>query len=99
MNTCEHQIISRIIDNVLYMGYTVSLYDGDRYTLRYSTAKDSIMAELGHTGEDVIKIYRHQNNDQPQYIGFIRFIYNGDADVVQDCSDKEEILSLIGWEE
>jgi hypothetical protein len=51
------------------------------------------MAELGHCGEEWLYV----ENADLKKIGTIFLVYGNDADeVVCDCTDKPEILEIVG---
>jgi hypothetical protein len=51
------------------------------------------MAELGHCDEDWLLVA----NADAKRIGTIFLVYGNDADeVVADCTDKPEILEIVG---
>jgi hypothetical protein len=93
MNTDERFIIRQIVNRALDKGYLLTVFDGEEFPLMHSDDAEEVMAELGHTDADWLYV---ENNDLRK-IGMIWLIYGNDPDeVVADCTDKPEILEIVG---
>lgn len=91
MSPAEAAIIRPIVQRGLDAGYSVSVFDGEEWTVKRSTDRDRIMAALGTTDEDSL---RFRQDDE--IIGSISLVYGNDPDeVVSDCTDKPEIHALV----
>lgn len=53
----ERQIAERLIDDVLGSGASVSIFDGEHTTVRRSRDRADILAALGTTDSDVVRIH------------------------------------------
>lgn len=93
MNTEERFVVKQIVGRALDKGYLLSVDDGEDYPISYSDNAEAVMAELGHCGEEWLLV---ANADRKQ-IGAIFLVYGNDPDeVVADCTDKPEILEIVG---
>jgi hypothetical protein len=93
MNTEERFVIQQIVNRALDKGYLLSVFDGEEWPALHSDDSEEVMAELGHTDTDWLYV----ENGARQKIGMIWLIYGNDPDeVVADCTDKPEILEIVG---
>jgi hypothetical protein len=93
MDTEERFVVKQIVGRALDKGYLLSVFDGEEYPIRYSNDPEAVMAELGHCDEDWLLVA----NADAKRIGTIFLVYGNDADeVVADCTDKPEILEIVG---
>lgn len=90
--TIELPIARRIIKNGLKAGYTISVYDGEVWTVKKSTNAREIHAALASTDSDTV---RFRTADGVP-VGSVLFIWGNGEEVVSDCTDKPEIDALIG---
>jgi hypothetical protein len=81
----EKKIFSRVVKSALEKGLTLSVFDGEEYTVKNSAKYFEIMAEFSTTDEDYLVI--HQNDDK---VGWVRFIYGNDGyDVISDYTAND----------
>lgn len=93
MNTDERFVVRGIVNRALDKGYLLTVFDGEEYPVMHSDDSDEVMAELGHCDEEWLSV---ENGDRKK-IGTIFLVYGNDPDeVVCDCTDKPEILEIVG---
>lgn len=93
MNMEERFVVKQIVGRALDKGYLLSVFDGEEYPIMHSDDAEAVMTELGHCNEDWLQV---ANADRKR-IGSIYLVYGNDADeVVADCTDKPEILEIVG---
>lgn len=93
MNTEERFVVKQIVGRALDKGYLLSVFDGEEYPIEHSDDAEAVMAELGHCDEE----WLHVSNADRKRIGEIYLVYGNDPDeVVADCTDKPEILEIVG---
>jgi hypothetical protein len=90
MNTIEHKIVSQLLSTALPLGYTVSVWDGEEWTLRNSADPGAIIQALATTTEDLLSF----RDATGQRIGCVQLIYGNDQDLISDCSDNPQISAL-----
>lgn len=91
MSPDEAKVVRPIIQRGLDAGYSVSVFDGEEWTVKRSTDRDRIMAALGTTDDDTV---RFRNGDD--IVGSILLVYgNAPDEVVSDCTDNAAILALV----
>jgi hypothetical protein len=90
----ERKVINRLISATLEAGYSISVYDGEEWTLLYSTSAPRIKEMLATTGEDSLSI----RNKIGQRIGQVWLVYgneeNGEC-VISDHTDNDTIGGLV----
>lgn len=79
---------TRLIVAALKSGYTVSVNDGEEWTVKKSTKRNEILNAMGTTGEDYIMIRNADGAKIAQY----RMIYENGTDVISDWSYTEETM-------
>ena len=102
----EKQTAERTVDALLAAGWQISVDDGEEITVKRSTDKPAILAALGTTEEDFLRV--HQGNaaagiGAPLCVrGWVRFVW-GNEDWVAICdhtTNLEEILKpVFDWME
>lgn len=93
MNTEERFVVKQIVGRALDKGYLLSVFDGEEYCVLHSDDLEAVMAGLGHCDEEWLQV----ENADSKRIGAIFLVYGNDADeVVADCTDKPEILEIVG---
>lgn len=81
----EGRAARRLIRLGLAKGYTVSVNDGEEWTVRRSTNQVAIIDALCSTGEDVIRF-----DDEAGRIGIFVLIYGNDPDGSELISDHTD---------
>ena len=90
----ERRTIAALLAVALRKGYTVSVNDGEEWTVKHSTSSDEITAALATTGEDVL---RFRDKDKV-LVGNAYLIYGNAADgseLVYDHTDEPSMNTLI----
>jgi hypothetical protein len=87
MQTIERRIVRSTIDDLFLAGYSVSVFDGEAFTLEQSTDRAAILAAMNTTGEDFL--YAVDANGVR--VGWVRFVYGNDGwDVMNDNTTNLE---------
>ena len=93
MDSEERFVVRGIVNRALDKGYLLTVFDGEEFPVMHSDDPEDVMAELGHCDAE----WLHVENDARQKIGTIWLVYGNDPDeVVADCTDKPEILEIVG---
>jgi hypothetical protein len=93
MNTEERFVVKQIVGRALDKGYLLTVLDGEDVPIQNSDDSEAVMAELGHCDEEWLQVANADGNR----IGTIFLVYGNDPDeVVADCTDKPEILEIVG---
>lgn len=88
----ELRIIKRLLTDALSMGYNVSHYDGEGYTLERSTDLNALMKQLHATDEENL-IIRSRSG---QKIGSVFLVYGNDGhDVIADYTDTDPMAKIL----
>lgn len=85
--------VARIVARAVDKGYLLTVFDGEEFPVMHSEDAEEVLDSLGHCDEEWLYI----ENASRQKIGTIYFVYGNDPDeVVCDCTDKPEILEIVG---
>lgn len=79
---------TRLVDAALASGYTVSVNDGEEWTVKKSTDRKVILDAMGTTGEDRLMV-RNAAGDK---IACYYLIYQNGSDVLSDWSYTDETM-------
>lgn len=89
----ERFVVRQIVNRALDKGYLLTVFDGEEFPVLHSDDAEEVMDNLGHCDEE----WLHVENEAMQKIGTVFLVYGNDADeVVCDCTDKPEILEIVG---
>jgi hypothetical protein len=91
MTPTEFSIVRTLINRALSRGYTVSVYDGEEFTVKRSRDAAEIIGALATTGGDLLRIRTADGTK----VGVIQLVYNGDDTVIADHTDNAETADLI----
>lgn len=84
----EGKIFRKTVTEAIAAGYTVSLCDGEEWTVKKSTDKTAIIEAAFSTDEDILRLRRADGSA----IGNLWFIYGNDGyDVISDYTASEEM--------
>lgn len=87
----ERQIVRQIVKDAIASNYSVSVYDGEEWTLKCSSDLREIMRAVMTTDEDVLRIRAAEN-----IIGSIDLIYGNDGwDVISDHTANDAMDALL----
>lgn len=91
MTNIEKQIVQKTINILINAGCTISVNDGEGYTIKHSNDPSAIFNAMHSSDEDYFDVLR-----QDKYIGFVYFIYGNDEDVLSDYSwCLDELLTEV----
>lgn len=80
----SEQTISRIvIEDALYFGYSVSVFNGERTTLSQSRDNQRIFDAIGTTDEDRLKFYQGD-----KLVGLVWFTWGDEWTALTDYTDN-----------
>jgi hypothetical protein len=85
----EAAAVRLLIDHALAQDWTVSVNDGEEWTVKKSRDRDEILAALATTGEDILKF----RDSEGKALGTMWLIYQGGDnpgdEVVNDYTSNE----------
>lgn len=88
----EGKIARKLVSELLARGFSVSVNDGEEWTVNRSTDKAEIVGALFSTDEDIIRGFRADG----QTIGMAYLVYGNDGyDVVNDYSTGKEMEQIM----
>jgi hypothetical protein len=89
----ERRTATRLVAAALAAGYTVSVYDGEEYTVKRSRKSKEILEALATTGEDVLVI----RDSAGERLGVLSLIWGNDPsgdELISDHSDNDAMDAL-----
>jgi hypothetical protein len=89
----ERGVATRLVRAALHAGYTVSVYDGEEYTVKRSRRERQILAALATTGEDALVI----RDSAGERLGVLSLIWGNDEtgeELIADHSDNDAMDAL-----
>ena len=87
----DFALVSALVDAALAKGYSVSIYDGEAWTVKRSTDRAELMAAIGTTDMDTLRIRKACG----AAVGSVLTVYgNGDWSTIADSSVSPEIEAL-----
>jgi hypothetical protein len=91
----EGEIATRIIDDALKLGYSITVNDGgDEHALELSTDRQTILDHMFST--DSVELYVFEPNTTLNHIAWIQLIYGNDGyDVIADSSSNHKSEELL----
>jgi len=88
----EKKVAGKIVANAIKLGYVVSVYDGEEYTVKRSSDKAVIMAALYTTDMDRLVI----RDKAGEHIGTVALVYgNSASEVMSDWHDSEVMNKVL----
>jgi pyruvate dehydrogenase complex dehydrogenase (E1) component len=88
----ELSIIRRIVKDALALGYTVSVCDGEEWTVKRSTKLGQIIAAVRTTDEDYLAFRTADGT----YVGKVFLVYGNEPyEVINDYSANEATEALL----
>lgn len=88
----ERRVARRLIKAGIAAGYTVSINDGEEWTVRRSTDEREILAALASTGQDYVRFYRGDDS-----VGTTVLIWGNDEtgeELIADHTDNDAMSAL-----
>ena len=89
----ERRVVTRLLAAAFSRGYTISVNDGEEWTVKNSSSSDEITAALATTGGDTLLIRSDEG-----IIGRIYLVWGNDADgseLIADYTDTLLIAQLV----
>jgi hypothetical protein len=90
----ERGVATRLVRAAIHAGYTVSVYDGEEYTVKRSRQERQILEALASTEEDTLVI----RDSVGERIGALMLIWGNDEtgeELIADHTDNEAIGALV----
>lgn len=87
----ERRIARALINGAIKRGWSVSVYDGQEWTLRNVCALATVTDALATTDSDTL----HFTNPNMVGVGQVLLIWGNDEDVISDHSDNAAMRSLV----
>lgn len=89
----EKRAVKKIVEAAIRLGYMVSLYDGEEYTVKRSTDKKAILAAIYTTDMDRLYFRVKATGEQ---VGSVLLVYgNSASEVMADWSDCDEVNTIL----
>ena len=87
----EKMIVRKVVKNAIALGYTVSLYDGEEWTVRKSSNVAAVMDAVQSTDSDTLSFRK-----DGEKVGSVWLVYgNSASEVIADYSDVEEVQTIL----
>lgn len=90
----EARVARRLVRAALAAGYTISVNDGEEWTVKRSTREREILDALASTGEDMLRLRLPASGEA---VGSFWLVYGNDPDgseLIADHTDNETCDSL-----
>ena len=90
----EKTVAAKLVAAAIASGYSLSVNDGEAWTVKRSTNKAAILAALETTGEDILRV----RDDAIYMVGDISLIWGNAPDgseLVADYTDTPAMVALI----
>jgi UDP-N-acetylglucosamine 2-epimerase len=89
----EKSVIRSIVGSAIAMGYSVSLYDGEEWTLKQSVDKAALMDAVMTTDHDKLAF---RKLGELGVCGSVLLVYgNSASEVIADWSDNKEVNNIL----
>lgn len=95
----EEKIGGKIVRALLAAGYSISVHDGDTFTLSRSTDPKAVLAAMFTSDDDRLYV-RPRDEPKAPHLGWVWLIYgNGGWDVVSDYTTPLEpaLAPVFAW--
>lgn len=90
VDATERRIANALLKRGLGHGWTVSVYDGEKWTLNSCDKLDTITSALATTDCDWVQ-FRNRDGDK---LGKVLLIWGNREDLISDCSDNDAMDAL-----
>jgi len=88
----EMRVVRKLVKDALALGYAVSVFDGEEWTVHKSKAFSAIIAALRTTDDDIL-LFRNAANE---IVGKVLLIYGNEPyEVINDYSANPAMEALI----
>lgn len=88
-STIERRIATRLVDDALAAGYSISVHDGEEWALKQSSDRATILNAMGSTDSDKLRFRK-----DGEVIGTVLLIWGNEDDLISDTSESEAIDKL-----
>lgn len=88
----ERTIAAKLLDLGLAKGYSVSVYDGEEWTLNKSKDRAAIIEAMATTDDDRLAFF---DGESGLRIGWVWLIYGNEEDLISDYTDSETMDALV----
>lgn len=90
----EKSVVRKVVRNALNMGYSISLYDGEEWTIQRATTEKEVMSAIQTTDADTLRFRKIDDVGTP--VGSVYFVYgNSASEVMNDWTDTEEVAAIL----
>ena len=86
----EARIARKIVADALEKGWTISVWDGEEWTVKRSSDSDRIIGALCSTDSDALRF-----RDGDTIIGSVSLVWGNDEDVISDHTDCPELNEFM----
>lgn len=87
----EARIARKIVKDALAKGWTISINDGEEWTVKNSTDSRTILEAMCSTGADMLRL----RDAAGEAIGNIWLVWGNDEDVISDHTDSETMADFM----
>ena len=87
----EARIARKIVKDALANGWTVSVNDGEEWTVKNSTDSRAILEAMCSTDSDVLRL----RDAAGEAIGNIWLVWGNDEDLISDHTDSETMAEFM----
>jgi hypothetical protein len=91
-STIERRIATKLVNDALAAGYSISVYDGEEWALRSGKDAATVLAAMGSTDMDKLRFRDADDN----IIGTVLLIWGNEDDLISDTSESPEMDRLTG---
>lgn len=91
----ERRVAERVVAHALASGCTLSVNDGEEWTVKQSRSAIEVLGALGTTGEDTIRL---RNGASGERLGSVYLVWGNAADgseLIADHTDNAGINALV----
>lgn len=93
MSAIEFEIAKKLIADITGAGYTICVYEGGDFALRYATDHAAILEALASTSDDELLIYEKRDaQGNRNRVGWIHLVWGNDSDLISDFTENVEHL-------
>lgn len=93
MSAIEFEIAKKLIADITAENYTICVYEGGDFALRYATDHAAILEALASTSDDELLVYEKRDaQGNRNRVGWIHLVWGNDSDLISDYSIAIEHL-------
>lgn len=87
----ERRIAEATVDAMLAAGWSLSVFDGEEYTVRHSRDRAQVLGALATTSDD--RLFASQPDGAR--VGFVWLVWGNGCDLLSDWSDVQPIAAML----